>query len=100
MRVTLEPERGCELSHLRVFYAFERMQRADAPKGGRRLAAAGAGDREGGGVGGGRIVAGRGEGGREGEEDSWSYQEATYKIIRHDGHAHHPAGSPITEDCI
>lgn len=30
MRVTLEPERG-ELSHLRVFYAFERMQRADAP---------------------------------------------------------------------
>lgn len=93
MRVTLEPERGCELSHLRVFYAFERMQRADAPKGGRRLAAAG------GGVGGGRIVGGRG-GGREGEEDSWSYQEATYKIIRHDGHAHHPAGSPITEDCI
>lgn len=57
MRVTLEPERGCELSHLRVFYAFERMQRADAPKGGRRLAAAG------GGVGGGRIVGGRGEGG-------------------------------------
>lgn len=93
MRVTLEPERGCELSHLRVFYAFERMQRADAPKGGRRLAAAGAG---------GWIVGGRGKGGRGGgrEEDSWSYQEATYKIIRHDGHAHHPAGSPITEDCI
>lgn len=30
MRVTLEPGRG-ELSHLRVFYAFERMQQADAP---------------------------------------------------------------------
>lgn len=44
-----------------------------------------------------RIVGGRVEG-REG--DSWSYQEATYKIIRHDGHAHHPAGSPITADCI
>lgn len=58
MRVTLEPERGCELSHLRVFYAFERMQRADAPKGGRRLAAAGAG---------GWIVGGRGKGGRGGE---------------------------------
>lgn len=59
MRVTLEPERGCELSHLRVFYAFERMQRADAPKGGRRLAAAGAG---------GWIVGGRGKGGRGGRE--------------------------------
>ena len=89
MRVTLEPERAS--SHLRVFYAFERMQ-PDAP-GEEEAPAA----REGGGRGmvGCRIVGGRGE-----EGDSWSYQEATYKIIRHDGHAHHPAGSPITADCI
>lgn len=97
MRVTLEPKRAS--SHLRVFYAFERMQ-PDAPRRG-----GGGGEEEG--I---QRVAKRGwwsdsiDGGREGwarsEGGSWSYQEATYKIIRHVGHAHHPTGSPIAVDCI
>lgn len=97
------PRGGRQLARTYVYFMHSN---ADAAASGEEEACAIGGRARGGSAGGGvavgcRIVdcrRGRVATGRGG--CSWSYQEATYKIIRHVGHAHHPAASPIAGDCI